>query len=238
VTPDAASVRAALAGVIDPELDRSLVELDFVQSIEVDGDRVRVAIRLPTYWCSPNFAYLMVGDARAAVEAVPGVREARIDLVDHHAAEHVSASVAAGLSFGEAYPDVEDDDLGALRRIFRTKAFVVRQAEVLRAALAALGPDGALALTLGDGTPPAWAVAEEWGEYLGRRGDLGLPEGPAARVFTDARGGPYTPEDVPTLLRAARTVRISLESNTEFCTGLLAARYEGVAEWQRKEVAV
>ena len=238
MTPDPVAVRAALAAVVDPELDRNLVDLGFVQSVEVDGGSVRVAIRLPTYWCSPNFAYLMVGDARAAVEAVPGVADARIDLVDHHAAEHVTASVAAGLTFGEAYPDVEDDDLATLRRVFRTKAFVVRQADVLRAALAALGPEEALGLTIGDGTPPSWAVAEEWVEYLGRRRDLGLPEGPSALLFTDARAAAYAPGDVPTLLRAARTVRISLQSNTEFCTGLLAARYEDAGRWQRTEVAV
>jgi len=47
-----------------------------------------------------------------------------------------------------------------------------------------------------------------------------------------------TDEWTRTLRRAARTVRISLQSNTEFCTGLLAARYGGGAEeWQRKEVA-
>ena len=33
-----------------------------------------VHLRLPTYFCAPNFAFLMVADAHDAVAAVPGVR--------------------------------------------------------------------------------------------------------------------------------------------------------------------
>ena len=81
MTVSAAAVWAAMDAVIDPELDRSLVELDFVSSVEVGERDVHVALRLPTYWCSPNFAYLMVGDAHEAVRSVPGAERVRIDLV-------------------------------------------------------------------------------------------------------------------------------------------------------------
>ena len=223
--------------MVDPELDRSLAELGFVQNVEIDGDRVRVAIRLPTFWCSPNFAYLMIGDAHAALTELPGVRHAEVQLVDHFAGEKVSEAVAAGLSFQDAFPDVTDGELVELRRKFRVKAFIVRQDPVLRAALEALG-DEALRLPLGDASAPEWADGAEWAEYMGRRRDLRLDEGPGALAFTDPRGVPIRPEELATLRRAARTVRISLQSNTEFCTGLLAARYGGGAEeWQRKEVA-
>ncbi len=70
-----ASVLAALAGVYDPELDESITSLRFVSACEVSADgEVRVALRLPTPQCAPNFAFLMAADARRAVSAVPGVR--------------------------------------------------------------------------------------------------------------------------------------------------------------------
>ena len=72
-----ADVRAALDRVVDPELDRPVTSLDFVQGVEIDGDVVTVRLRLPTYWCAPNFAWLMVSDAHDAVGALPGVGEAR-----------------------------------------------------------------------------------------------------------------------------------------------------------------
>jgi metal-sulfur cluster biosynthetic enzyme len=238
VTASLAEARAALDRVIDPELDRSLVDLDFVESLEVSGGEVRAAIRLPTYWCSPNFAYLMVGDADAALRALPGAERVRVELVDHFAGEQISEAVAAGLSFQEAFPGQADGELGELRRRFRRKAFVVRQEPVLRAAREALGDDGAVAVVIGDGAAPSFADPAEWAEYLARRRDLGMDEAPGAPAFTAAGGEPLRPEGLADHLRLSRSVRISLESNAEFCTGLLAARYDdGLDEWQTKEVA-
>lgn len=238
MTPSLSDAREALDRVIDPELDQSLVALDFVRSLEVVDGEVRAAIRLPTYWCSPNFAYLMVGDAHAALRDLPGAERVRVELVDHHAGEQISEAVAAGLSFQEAFPSQADGELGELRRKFRLKAFVVRQEPVLSAARRALGDEEAVALVLGDGSAPAFAEAAEWDEYLARRRELGMDESPDALAFTDAQARPIPVEALPDHLRLSRSVRISLESNAEFCTGLLAARYdEGLAEWQRKEVA-
>jgi hypothetical protein len=91
---------------------------------------------------------------------------------------------------------------------------------------------------MGDGSRPEWAEPDDWAEYLVRRRELGMGEDPGALVFTDAQGGPLAADGLPDYLRLARSVRISLESNTEFCTGLLAARYgDGLEEWRAKEVA-
>jgi len=80
--------------------------------------------------------------------------------------------------------------------------------------------------------------ALEWSEYLRRRRDLGMGKAPHDLAFTDAQGGPLPADGLDRYLRLARSVRISLQSNTEFCTGLLAARYDGghgVESWQRRE---
>jgi len=61
------NVLDALSGVRDPEIDESLTDLGFVAGVDVDEPDVRVHLRLPTYFCAPNFAYLMVADATAAV---------------------------------------------------------------------------------------------------------------------------------------------------------------------------
>jgi metal-sulfur cluster biosynthetic enzyme len=239
MTVSVAAVWEAIDGVIDPELDRSLVELEFVRSVEVGGGDVHVALRLPTYWCSPNFAYLMVGDAHEAVRRVPGAERVRVDLVDHFAGERISQAIQAGLSFQEAFPDQAEGELDELRRKFRLKAFVVRQEPVLRAVRLTLGDAGAVDLRLGDGAPPEGVEASEWSEYLCRRRDLGMGEAPAELAFTDAQGAPLAPDRLDNYLRLARLVRISLQSNTEFCTGLLAARYDGgagVESWQGREV--
>ena len=74
--PDRATVLDALSGVRDPELDEPITDLQFVSSLDIEDGAVSVNLRLPTYYCAPNFAYLMVADAREALLSVEGVEEA------------------------------------------------------------------------------------------------------------------------------------------------------------------
>jgi metal-sulfur cluster biosynthetic enzyme len=59
----AEEVLDALASVRDPEIDEPLTDLGFVARVHVDGASVDVHLRLPTYFCAPSFAYLMVAGA-------------------------------------------------------------------------------------------------------------------------------------------------------------------------------
>ncbi|MBV9455226.1 MAG: iron-sulfur cluster assembly protein, partial [Rubrobacter sp.] len=71
--PTEEEVLGALSGVRDPELDEPITDLNFVSELKVNGGAVNLRLKLPTYFCAPNFAYLMVADARAAALSVPGV---------------------------------------------------------------------------------------------------------------------------------------------------------------------
>ena len=234
---DRAAVDGALATVNDPELDRSLVELDFVRTVAIDGPDVRVELRLPTYWCSANFAYIMAEDARNAIAALPGVGSVEIALVDHFMSDAVTDGVNCGRSFEDAFPDLADGGLDEVRRTFLKKAFVVRQAAALKVARAALDDERVVAMRLRDGLPPG--VGQDiWEAYLDRRSALGMSNDPDTLAFTTVKGEALAPFELDIHLRMASTVRVSIQANVEFCTGLLAARYhEGVEAWQRKEVA-
>ncbi|MGH9243766.1 MAG: iron-sulfur cluster assembly protein [Acidimicrobiales bacterium] len=208
-----AEVVVALSGVIDPELDEPLVQLGFITGVRVDGERVEVDLRLPTYWCSPNFTWLMAADVRTAVLGLPGVRQARVRVHDHHAAAEITAGVNAGRSFGEVFGADADADLDDLRLAFRRKAFQVRLGRLLadwrprpaRPTLADL-PDTPLARS-----------------YLDIRRELVLDCGPGAPVVTEPDGREVT--DVERFARRARAIRISLEGNSALCTTLFDTRY-------------
>ncbi|HLL40748.1 MAG TPA: iron-sulfur cluster assembly protein, partial [Rubrobacteraceae bacterium] len=94
MTPTEAAVLGALSGVRDPELDEPITDLKFVADLRVAEDAVDVLLRLPTPFCAPNFAYLMVADAKDAVLSVPGVRDARIFLDGHYASGEINAGMA------------------------------------------------------------------------------------------------------------------------------------------------
>jgi metal-sulfur cluster biosynthetic enzyme len=220
--PTEAAILDALSGVRDPELDEPITDLDFVSELGIEDGAVSVRLRLPTYFCAPNFAYLMVADARAAVLSVPGVRKARVVLDDHHASREINGGVNAEWGFEDTFPgETEGDDLDELRNIFRRKSFVARQEKLCRTLLAeGHTPEELADMRLGE--VPASAAKEK---YLSRREELGLDASAQAPLIVDPHGNPIHEDAVVEHLRFARITRLSIEGNAGMCRGLLATRY-------------
>lgn len=77
VTADA--VWQTLATIMDPEFGISIVDLGLIYSVECSGDRVSVVMTLTTPTC-PSGAWIHDG-VKAALQQMPGVAEAKVDLV-------------------------------------------------------------------------------------------------------------------------------------------------------------
>ena len=219
--PTEATVLDALSGVRDPELDEPITDLQFVADLRISEDAVDVRLRLPTPLCAPNFAYLMVADAKEALLSVPGVREARVALDDHHASPEINAGMAGDQGFeGTFLGETEGESLDELRTIFRRKAFVSRQERLCRKLLAAGYSAEELARMRLDDLP-----AEENEKYLSRREELGLSVSAETPFLVDPDGNRIPEDAVVEHLKFAKLTRISIEGNAGFCRGLLATRY-------------
>jgi ATP-binding protein involved in chromosome partitioning len=72
------AVLDALKVVQDPDLHRDIVSLGFVKNLAIDGGRVAFTIELTTPACPVKDQ--MQAQARAAVAALPGVGEVRVDM--------------------------------------------------------------------------------------------------------------------------------------------------------------
>ncbi len=214
-------VLGALRSVRDPELDQDLVELGFVTEVILDGPAVTARPRLPTYFCAPNFAYLMVADARAAIGALPGVGAVRIQLEDHFTAEEINDAVGRGEGFVAAFPGEAQAELDDLRVLFQRKALAARQSRVCDALLAAGRTHAELAaLRLGElGHDPD---AER---CRALRRALGMGTGDDAPALVTGDGAPLAAAEIPRFLRLGRLVSTSLEGNAGLCRGLLRTRY-------------
>jgi metal-sulfur cluster biosynthetic enzyme len=221
--PGAARVLAALDAVRDPELDEPITSLGFVSSCTVSarGD-AQVRLRLPTYFCAPNFAFLMVADAYDAVSATPGVRTTEVVLDDHFASDAINGGVAARAGFARSFDGEAVGGLHELRADFLRKAVLAGTDLVCRPlAKAGTGPSELAALTLGQA--PRSAALERLRQ---RRAELGLPAGDDAPLLIDpATGAPLDAGAVPLHLRRAHTTRVSIESNAGICRGMLRHRY-------------
>jgi Mrp family chromosome partitioning ATPase len=73
-------VRKALEAVMDPELKRSLVELDMIRDIAVEESRVRFTLVLTTMACPLKDS--IFGDARQAVLALDGVEGVDVEVTE------------------------------------------------------------------------------------------------------------------------------------------------------------
>jgi metal-sulfur cluster biosynthetic enzyme len=220
------TVWQALGTVLDPELDEPITALDFVASWTVSGDGVAsVHLRLPTFFCAPNFSFLMVADAYDAVSAVEGVTRAEIVLDDHHASAEINGGVAAQAGFVGTFAGEAGGELTELRRYFLEKAVVAGQDRVARPLVdAGAGPEELAALTLG-AVPPS----VDLDRLRRRRAALGLRDDDAAPLLIHPDGTRVAPAQVPLHLRRARLTRLGIESNGEFCKSFLKTRYAGAA---------
>jgi metal-sulfur cluster biosynthetic enzyme len=221
-------ILSALGEVRDPELDEPITALGFVASAAVsdDGD-VSVHLRLPTYFCAPNFAYLMVADAYDAVSGLPGIRRTEVILDEHFAAEAINAGVAARAGFARSFDGEAVGELDSLRADFLRKSVLAGIDQVCRPLVdAGATPADLAALTLGQ-VPRTPALDR----LRRRRAELGLPAGDDAPLLIEPQSGAAVGVGaVPLHLRRARLTRTSLDANTGICRGMLRHRYDTEGE--------
>jgi metal-sulfur cluster biosynthetic enzyme len=227
-------VWARLDLVMDPELDEPVTDMGFIETVSIidsaqqNAATVHVSFRLPTYWCSPNFAFMMAEDIKRQIEVLPWVGQAVVTLEDHMAADEMNAAINSGASFGSVFEDLHPgEDLSALREKFDVKAFQRRQ-EVVIKALIAIGfhPTEIIAMPRGlleQTVFPDPEDARQKTRYLAILAqkklspdpcDLGLPtyQGPAIADY-----GLY--------MGLLRSVRINMEFSGSLCRGLKQSRY-------------
>jgi metal-sulfur cluster biosynthetic enzyme len=234
-----AQVWARLQDVTDPELDESVVDLNFIARADVDSmNRVHIEFRLPTYWCAANFSFLMADDMRRAVAALDWVEGISVVLGEHMYADKINAGLARGLSFQETFGAEADGDLDDLRQTFLVKAFQRRQVALLNHLIGmGYSPEAIVTLKLAelgclpvddDGARDDGARGD--GErlvrrYLERRAVVGPaePDGPA---FVDADGARLKADGLPAYVSRLRRVGVNAEFNGALCRGLLSVRFD------------
>jgi metal-sulfur cluster biosynthetic enzyme len=232
-----AQVLQRLERVTDPELDESVIAMDFVTRADVDAeDGVHIEFRLPTYWCAPNFAFMMADDMRSAVLDLPWVKRVSVRLGEHMYADTINRGMADGLSFQDAFGSEADGSLDELRLTFLLKAFQRRQ-EALLLHLVKEGCSAAMLIGLSIADLAAMSLASEGGElverYLERRPIAG-PADPTARAFVTTQGEPLPADGFDAYLSGLRRVRVNAEFNGALCRGLLSARFDTTTPFSPK----
>ncbi|RZH68936.1 iron-sulfur cluster assembly protein [Natrinema altunense] len=244
--PTRAAVRDRLDRVTDPELDCSIVELEYVDGIEITGHRVAVDLTLPTAWCSPAFAWMMAVDARDEVESLPTVEESRLTLHDHMHETEITRGVNERLSFGETFPDA-DGDVAAVRAELDEKARVARQYDAVEALLdAGLDAEAIVDLSLrdlemDDSTNTVAVYVDDCSfavtvpndpieRYLHKARETALVSEPDDPLFRTPEGDPIEAESFVLVHRRGRLTQVNMSSQGGICDGLREARERRLEE--------
>ncbi len=234
------SVMWALSTVTDPELDEPITDLGFVKELSITADgRVAVDLVTSTFWCSPNFVYMMLEEARDAVSKLPGVQEVRVRLGGHHDSDRINEGINSGKSFSDCYDTEANGDLVELNRMIRTRALRSRLFSMAAAmSRAGIVPEELLRLSRQDVTLEGDAfVVRSRGmirrvsepadvrrvaRYLDFLAKLGHDEGPL--VIWDLEGTHPKEGEFTSILALSRSAKSNFSLNAELCRALLSAR--------------
>jgi metal-sulfur cluster biosynthetic enzyme len=240
---DRDDVRERLERVNDPELDRSIVDLQYIDAIDIDGGTVTVEFVLPTAWCSPAFAWMMATGIRDEVGALPSVASVTVRLLDHMHGEEITTGVNQERPFESVFEDA-DDGIEAVRRKLDTKARFARQYSALRTLRdAGLDPhqiatlvradvdlefsSDLAAVSVQDDALTVTVDSEPLAEYLTKAQETGLITDDTDRLFADRDGEPLEPEPdaFESVLRDARLAASNIEGQGAICASLHESRY-------------
>ena len=247
---DRSVVEDRLDRVTDPELDRSIVELEYVDGIEIDGGEVSVTFTLPTAWCSPAFAWMMASDARDELAALEAVSDVTVRLDDHMHADQVNEGVNGRVAFEEVFEDA-DDDIEAVRRTLDEKARIARQYRAVEALLdGGLKPAQIVRLTREDVVfdpegdrdrdrdraririDDALSVCvrgEPIRRYLEKATALGVATSTDV-LFTTPEGDPISRGEFETVHRRGRLAETNMSGQGHVCANLGEARIGGPSD--------
>ena len=238
VEPDRAAVVDRLDRVDDPELDRSIVELEYIESLRIDDSAVNIELVLPTAWCSPAFAWMMATGVRDEVGNLPGVEECAVRLTDHMHATEINHGVNRGLAFEDVFEDAEDG-IKAVRRTLDEKARMARQYDAVGALTeAGVRPEQVVALcykdvtidderafvSLADGAFSMSVPPEPMVEYVEKAKAVDFETDPMDRLFVTPEGGPVPVENFEMVQHRARLAKTNISGQGGICAQLHEAR--------------
>ncbi|WP_255152748.1 iron-sulfur cluster assembly protein [Halorarius halobius] len=239
---DLDAIRERLDHVHDPELDRSIVELQYVESIEIDHGAVTVAFVLPTAWCSPAFAWMMATGIRDEVAELSGATSVTVRLLDHMHGDEITTGVNQRRSFESVFEDAEDG-IEAVRRKLDEKARFARQHSALTTLQqAGLDPDQIAPLTRADvdldfssdqaavtiqnGALTVTVARDPLAEYLEKARATGLVTDDNDPLFADREGETLSsdPKSFESIVRDARLAAANIEGQGAICESLHKSR--------------
>ncbi len=90
---DKDSVMKELEKVIDPEIGVSIIEMQLVDSVDIQNGNVTVEFHITTPYCPPVFALKMAQDIKTYVSQLKDVKSVKVNITGHVMSEQINKQV-------------------------------------------------------------------------------------------------------------------------------------------------
>ena len=84
-----------LTKVVDPEINVSIMELELIDNIDINGSAVKVDLHLTSPFCPAIFGFKIAQDVHDNLLKIDGVDDVKLNVSNHFMAEAINNQVNA-----------------------------------------------------------------------------------------------------------------------------------------------
>lgn len=82
-----------LSGIVDPEINTSITDLELVDNVDIEGPNVKVDLHLTSPFCPAVFGFKIAQDIHDNLLKIDGVNDVKVNVSNHFMAEQINNQV-------------------------------------------------------------------------------------------------------------------------------------------------
>jgi metal-sulfur cluster biosynthetic enzyme len=82
-----------LTKVVDPEINVSIMELELVDNIDIEGSEVKIDLHLTSPFCPAIFGFKIAQDVHDNLLKIDGINDVKVNVSNHFMAEAINNQV-------------------------------------------------------------------------------------------------------------------------------------------------
>lgn len=82
-----------LSKIKDPEIDTSITELELIDEVDIEEDKVRVDLHLTSPFCPAVFGFKICQDIHDNLLHIDGIDDVKVNVSNHFMAEQINNQV-------------------------------------------------------------------------------------------------------------------------------------------------
>jgi metal-sulfur cluster biosynthetic enzyme len=91
-----------LTKIVDPEINVSIMELQLIDNVDIDGGNVKVDLHLTSPFCPAVFGFKIAQDVKDNLETIEEINKTLVNVSNHFMAEAINNQVNGGRKSAES----------------------------------------------------------------------------------------------------------------------------------------